>query len=163
MLAWLGLGANLQQPLAQLNESIQRISHTPGVAVLQVSSFYKTPPWGDEDQPDFINAVVRIETSLAPIELLHHMQSIETDMGRVRKGRRWGPRLIDIDVLLYADQSIDSKELSLPHPRMHQRAFVLLPLCELEPEIEIPGRGRAGSLLAGLSSDGITLCAGDSD
>ena len=161
MLAWLGLGANLQQPLAQLNEAIQHIKKTTGVEVLQVSSIYKTPPWGDEDQPDFLNAVVHIETSLTAIELLRQMQNIENDMGRVRKDRRWGPRLIDIDVLLYAEQTIDSRELSLPHPRMHERAFVLLPLCELEPATEIPGKGRADSLLAGLEHDEITLWTGN--
>lgn len=161
MIAWLGLGANLQEPLAQLTEAIQRIKNTTAVEVLQVSSFYKTPPWGDEDQPDFINAVVQVETKLAPIELLQQTQNIENDMGRVRKDRRWGPRLIDIDVLLYADQTIDSDQLSLPHPRMHERAFVLLPLCELDSEIVIPGRGRADRLLSGLDHDGITLIAGD--
>lgn len=161
MLAWLGLGANLQQPLRQLKDAILRIEQTAGVGELQLSSFYKTPPWGDKDQPDFINAVVRIETSLTPIELLHQMQSIENDMGRVRKDRRWGPRLIDIDVLLYADQSIKSEELNVPHPCMHERAFVLLPLCDLDPAIVIPGWGRADSLLADLDHAGIMKCTGD--
>ena len=155
MLTWLGLGANLQQPQAQLNQAIERISQTTGIEVLQVSSFYKTPPWGDEDQPDFINAVVNIETDLQPLALLRQMQAIENDMGRVRKDRRWGPRLIDIDVLLYGNQSIQSNELVLPHPRMHERAFVLMPLCELDPSTEIPGLGKVDGLLAKLDCEGI--------
>jgi 2-amino-4-hydroxy-6-hydroxymethyldihydropteridine diphosphokinase len=155
MQAWLGLGANLQHPQAQLTEAIKQISHIPECEVLQVSSFYQTPPWGDEDQPDFINAVVKINTSLQAIELLHQMQAIENDMGRVRKDRRWGPRLIDIDLLLFGDESIESEELTLPHPRMHERAFVLLPLYELDPLIEIPGLGTAEKLLAHLAVEGI--------
>ena len=161
MLAWLGLGANLQQPLAQLKEAIRRINQTAGIELLQTSSFYRTPPWGDEDQPDFINAVVQVETSLAPLELLRQMQSIENDMGRVRKDRHWGPRMIDIDVLMHGNQTMDSQALMLPHPRMHERAFVLLPLCELDPAIEIPGRGRAVEFLDELGHAGITLWPGD--
>lgn len=147
MKAWLGLGSNLQQPVAQLNEALYRLGETAGVKVLQTSSFYQTPPWGDEQQDDFINAVVQIETSLDPIPLLHALQSIENLMGRQRSKRRWGPRQIDIDLLLYADVQYQSVELELPHPRMHERAFVLVPLSELEKTLIIPGRGAIENLL----------------
>lgn len=156
MKAWLGLGSNLQQPVAQLNEALYRLGETAGVEVLQISSFYQTPPWGDEQQDDFINAVVQIETSLDPIPLLHVLQSIEDLMGRQRSERRWGPRLIDIDLLLYADVQYQSEELELPHPRMHERAFVLVPLSELEKTLIIPGRGAIENLLQ--KTDASRIC-----
>ena len=155
MKAWLGLGANLQHPVMQLRQALSDLGKADGIEVLRVSSFYSTPPWGDEHQEDFINAVVQIETSLDSLALLHALQAIENVMGRQRNGRRWGPRVIDIDVLLYGDQVINSTELSVPHPRMHERAFVLVPLVELERGIEIPGWGRAEALLSGLDCDGI--------
>jgi len=104
--AWLGLGANLQQPVLQLKEAVKRLGQMAGIEVSQVSSFYRTPPWGDVQQDDFVNAVLQIETSLDPLDLLQCMQSIENDMGRQRSGNRWGPRLIDIDLLLFGDQII---------------------------------------------------------
>jgi len=155
MQAWIGLGANLQQPLQQLKDAIQRLSLLAESEVLATSSFYRTPPWGDIHQHDFINAVVLISTRLQPLDLLHHLQAIETDMGRVRKGRRWGPRLIDIDILMYEQQQINSDELTVPHPHMHERAFVLLPLAELDAEIEIPGKGSVETCLTCVELDGI--------
>jgi len=148
--AWLGLGANLQQPVLQLKEAVKRLGQMAGIEVSQVSSFYRTPPWGDVQQDDFVNAVLQIETSLDPLDLLQCMQSIENDMGRQRSGNRWGPRLIDIDLLLFGDQIINGKALRVPHPHMHERAFVLLPLAELDEELEIRGHGTVGSLLAHL-------------
>jgi 2-amino-4-hydroxy-6-hydroxymethyldihydropteridine diphosphokinase len=150
MKAWLGLGSNLRQPTAQLRQALSKLAVEDGIDILATSSFYKTPPWGDEQQNDFINAVVQIETSLEPLPLLHVIQSIENDMGRQRSGRRWGPRLIDIDLLLFGDQRFKSNELELPHPRMHERAFVLVPLSELDANLEIPGRGVTGILLEQL-------------
>ena len=155
MIAWLGLGSNLRQPLRQLKIALDRLASVAGIEILKTSGFYQTTPWGDEQQDDFINAVVQVETSLGPLALLHELQSIENGMGRQRSGRRWGPRLIDIDLLLYGDQQYHSEELELPHPHMHERAFVLLPLCELDALTMIPGRGAAGALLQGLDSSGI--------
>ena len=155
MQAWLGLGANLQHPVMQLNEALSRLAQTDGIELCQTSSFYRTPPWGYEQQNDFINAVVQIETSLDPLTLLHSLQSIENAMGRQRSGHRWGPRIIDIDLLLFEDQTICSTELSVPHPRMHERAFVLLPLAELDEGIVIPGQGVVGALLSELDYSGI--------
>ena len=155
MKAWLGLGSNMQQPFTQLRRALCRLDLFEGVEILKVSSLYRTPPWGDQLQDDFINAVVQIETSLGAISLLHVLQSIENAMGRQRSGRRWGPRLIDIDLLLYGDQQYQSEQLELPHPRMHERAFVLVPLCELDATVNIPGRGVVGELLQQLECSGI--------
>ena len=159
MHAWLGLGSNLQQPVAQLRHALSRLGEAEGLEVLRVSSFYRTPPWGDEQQDDFINAVVEIKTSLDPIPLLRLLQSIENLMGRQRSGRRWGPRLIDIDLLLYGDQQYHSADLEVPHPRMHERAFVLIPLSELAAELEIPGHGAVAELLQQLDDSGICRLA----
>lgn len=153
MEAWLGLGSNLQQPLGQLKRVLTRLELADGIEILKTSSLYRTPPWGDEGQDDFINAVVKIETELEPLPLLRVLQSIETAMGRQRSGRRWGPRIIDIDLLLYADQQVQTEELELPHPRIHERAFVLVPLCELDKTLKIPGHGSVEELLQKLDSD----------
>ena len=147
MKAWLGLGSNLRQPLQQLQEAIDKIALADGIEVLEISSFYRTPPWGDQHQDDFINAVVQIETSLDPLPLLRVLQLIENEMGRQRSGRRWGPRLIDIDLLLFGGLQLQTVDLELPHPRMHERAFVLVPLSELDETLKIPGRGDIGQLL----------------
>jgi len=155
MKAWLGLGSNLQQPAAQLEDALARLESVNGIEILKTSGLYRTPPWGDDQQDDFVNAVAQIETNLGPTSLLHALQSIENEMGRQRNGRRWGPRLIDIDILLYADQQVQSEELELPHPRMHERAFVLMPLCELDKTVKIPGHGAAEELLQQLDSRGI--------
>lgn len=155
MKAWLGLGSNLQQPLQQLQQAIDKIVLTDGIEVLKTSSFYRTPPWGDQHQDDFINAVVQIETSLDPLPLLRVLQLIENEMGRLRGGRRWGPRLIDIDLLLFGDLQLQSVDLEVPHPRMHERAFVLIPLSELDANLNIPGRDDIGKLLSGIDCKGV--------
>lgn len=155
MKAWLGLGSNLRQPLQQLQEAIDKIMLADGIEVLKTSSFYRTPPWGDRHQDDFINAVIQIETSLDPLPLLRVLQLIENEMGRQRTGRRWGPRLIDIDLLLFGDLQYQSCELEVPHPRMHERAFVLVPLAELDVNLKIPGRDDIVKLLSNMDCKGI--------
>lgn len=155
MKAWLGLGSNLHQPISQLEDALGRLGSIDGIDILKISGFYRTPPWGDDQQDEFINAVVQVETDLGPMPLLRVLQSIENEMGRQRTGRRWGPRIIDIDLLLYADQQLQTGELELPHPRMHERAFVLVPLCELDKTLNIPGHGPAQELLEQLDSHGI--------
>lgn len=155
MQAWLGLGSNLDGPVAQLQDACRRLTEATDIQTLRSSSLYRTPPWGDEEQGDFVNAVVQIETSLSPLVLLHHLQSIEDEMGRQRTARRWGPRVIDIDLLLHGDSIIKSSELELPHPRMHERAFVLMPLAELEPNLEIPGHGVIADVLPEVDCSGI--------
>jgi 2-amino-4-hydroxy-6-hydroxymethyldihydropteridine diphosphokinase len=160
MQAWLGLGSNQQDPAARLREAIDHLGRLDGTRVIAASSFYRTPPWGDEQQDDFINAVVQLETSLAPVDLFSGMRAIETHMGRKRSPRRWGPRVIDIDLLLYGDDRFVVDGLEVPHPRMHERAFVLVPLAELDAALDIPGHGRAGDLLQGLDCSGISRLAG---
>lgn len=155
MKAWLGLGSNLQQPVEQLRRALSKLSSLEQIDILATSSFYRTPPWGDDQQDDYINAVVKIETSLDPDSLLSSVQSIETGMGRQRSDRRWGPRVIDIDLLLYGALRYRSDDLELPHPRMHERAFVLVPLCELDSTLEIPTRGVVEKLLQQLDCSGI--------
>jgi 2-amino-4-hydroxy-6-hydroxymethyldihydropteridine diphosphokinase len=157
MKAWLGLGSNLQQPVAQLQEALKRLNTLGSVEVLRTSSFYRTAPWGDEFQDDFINAVVQIETSLDAVSLLGEVQLLEDAMGRRRSGRRWGPRIIDIDLLLYSDQQYQSDKLVVPHPHMHKRAFVLVPLAELDATLEIPGLGAIEEYLEQLDCSGISL------
>lgn len=156
MRAWLGLGSNLEQPVAQLNTALTLLKSQQGIEVLQISDFYRTPPWGDEQQDDFINAVAEIETGIGAMPLLRVLQSIEDTMGRQRSERRWGPRVIDIDLLLYGELVLQSDELELPHPRMHERAFVLMPLCQLDKALVIPGRGTVTELLKELDCSGIS-------
>ncbi len=153
--AWLSLGSNLDDPARQLERALRRLRRAPAIEDLEVSSFYRTPPWGDTAQDDFVNAVVRFKTLLSARALLRLAKTIENEMGRVRSARRWGPRVIDIDVLLYGAEHYADEELTIPHPRLHERAFVLLPMTELEPELEIPGRGRLPDLLGRLDRTGI--------
>lgn len=161
MRAWVGLGSNQGQPAEHLREAARSVAELPGVSVRGRSSLYRTEPWGDTDQPDFINAVLEVSTHLAPRELLTALLAIETAMGRRREGRRWGPRPIDIDLLLCGDLRLEESGLTVPHPRMHLRAFVLVPLLELAPEIRIPGRGAAATELARVGGEGVERLAED--
>jgi len=132
--AWLGLGANLGDPPAQLVEAIRRIDAHPTITVTRQSSVLATKPWGKTDQPDFTNQVIEVQTTLKPIELLDIILEIELAMGRVRE-EVWGPRLIDIDMIAYDRFEIKSPRLTLPHPYAHQRDFVLTPLHEIAPDV----------------------------
>ena len=132
--AWLGLGANIGDPPAQVREAVQRLDAHPDIAVTAQSSMLITKPWGKTDQPDFSNMVVEVETSLAPHELLDACLGVEREMGRVRDVR-WGPRLIDIDIVAYERLELDSEWLHLPHRFAHERDFVLDPLREIAPDV----------------------------
>lgn len=154
VLAHVALGSNLGDPIAQVRAGVRAIAALPGCRVLACSSLYRTPPWGHVEQPDFINAVVRIETSLEAFALLDALLSIERSAGRERTFR-WGPRVLDLDLLLHGDTCIDDPRLVLPHPRMHERAFVMLPLAEIDPFLPLPGAGRAVDLAAALPDEGI--------
>jgi 2-amino-4-hydroxy-6-hydroxymethyldihydropteridine diphosphokinase len=122
------------------------------VSVLRRSAAYRTPPWGVTAQPDFVNAVAELEAEIPAPELLRLLLGIESDLGRQRRGERWGPRCIDLDLLTYDDLECQSEALELPHPRMHLRAFVLVPLLELEPDFVIPGRGPAAGYLGRIDA-----------
>lgn len=137
--ACLGLGANLGDREAQLAEALLRLEAEDGLTLLAVSPVYRTAPWGVEDQPDFLNLCVRIETTLAPLDLLAACKAVETGMGRQARAR-WGPREIDVDILLMAGAEMATPELTLPHARMLQRRFVLAPLADLVPGWIVRGR-----------------------
>ena len=139
--ACLGLGSNLNDPPARLREALARLGATPGVLSVAASSFYETAPVGVTGQPPFANACARIETTLPPDELLVALLSIEREMGRVR-AECWGPRVIDLDLLLWGDLVLDREGLTIPHPEMHRRAFVLVPLNEVAPDQRHPVLGK---------------------
>ena len=155
-LAAIGLGANLGDAAATLREAIAELARLPRTELLRASRLYRTPAWGVTEQPDFINAVALVETTLSPRDLLDALLAIERSFGRTRlDGERWGPRTLDLDLLLHADATIDEPGLRVPHPHLHERAFALLPLAEIAPEVEIPGIGMVGKLAAGMAVDGI--------
>jgi 2-amino-4-hydroxy-6-hydroxymethyldihydropteridine diphosphokinase len=145
--AVIGLGANLGDPAVQLRAAIAEISRLAATRVVAESSLYRTAPVGYAAQPDFVNAAVSIETALEPRALLEGLKAIEVAAGRERSFKD-APRSLDLDVLLYEDRVIDEPGLTIPHPRMQERAFVLAPLVEIEPDAVVPGRGRAVDLLA---------------
>jgi 2-amino-4-hydroxy-6-hydroxymethyldihydropteridine diphosphokinase len=142
--AYLGLGSNLGDRLEHLRDAIPLLARR-GVKPLRSSRVYETEPVGGPRQPDYLNAVLEVETSLVPRALLKTCLEVEADLGRTR-GERWGPRVIDIDVLTYGREEIAEPGLEIPHPRMHQRAFVLVPLLELDPNPPLPGGRRVGDL-----------------
>jgi 2-amino-4-hydroxy-6-hydroxymethyldihydropteridine diphosphokinase len=148
--AYVGLGANLGDREGTLRAALDLLAATPGLEVVAVSSFRETDPVGYLDQPRFVNAAAAVETVLPPRELLARLLSVERDLGRTREGPRFGPRTVDLDLLLYADETIDEPGLTVPHPRLHERRFALEPLAELAPGLVVPGRGRVESLLAEL-------------
>lgn len=133
VIAYIGLGANLGDPRRQLAEALARLAVLEEVEVLKVSTFYLNPPLGPPGQPWYVNAVAQVRTRLEPEELLRVLLRVEEDLGRVR-GERWGPRIIDLDLLLYDGVIMSGPELALPHPEMHRRAFVLVPLAEIAPQ-----------------------------
>lgn len=151
--AWIGLGANLGNRAATLDAALTLMDRLDGTSLQAVSRYYFTPPWGDTDQPEFLNAVARLRTELPAELLLHGLQAIESELGRKRSERRWGPRSIDLDLLVYGGERHQQPGLTVPHPRIRERAFVLIPLVELSPQLSIPGQGRADALLAQLDDN----------
>lgn len=145
----IGLGSNLFDPVKQVTTALSELGELPETLLSRASSLYRSDPIGPAGQPDYINAVAALETRLAPESLLDHLQEIENLHGRVREVR-WGPRTLDLDILLYGDQVIRTDRLSVPHPEIRFRGFVLFPLDELAPDLEIPGLGSINSLLATL-------------
>ncbi len=154
--AYVGVGGNRENPRKVVSAAIDALGRCEGMTLAARSSLYSSAPQDYLDQEDFVNAVARVETSLKPVEVLDTLQTLEARMGRRRDGPRFGPRLIDLDLLLYDDLRCCSERLELPHPRMHRRRFVLQPLVEIDPDAEIPGKGRADTLLAACASQRVT-------
>ena len=155
--AYVGLGGNVGSAEDTLRAAIRAFDALPSTRLVSASRLYRTPAWGRVEQPDFVNAVAAIDTTLAPRALLDALLGIERAHGRERNAdaERWGPRTLDLDLLLYGDAEIDEPGLHVPHPHLHERAFVLVPLCEIAPEAVIPGIGPARGVLAAMATDGI--------
>jgi len=151
---YIALGTNLGDRLANLHAALRSLP--PAVTVTDESHVYETPPWGYEDQPAFLNMVVKAETDLEPESLLEYLKQLEMELGR-EQNFRWGPRLIDLDILFYDDRVLDSPPLVIPHPRLHERAFVLVPLADVAPDFVHPVLDRSISdLLSEVETTGIT-------
>ena len=150
--AYVGLGSNLGDREAAIRHALERLAAAPGVSIVAVSSLRDTDPVGYVEQTRFLNGAVALETDLSGPQLLRLLLEIERALGRIRDGRRYGPRTIDLDLLLYGNEVVDEPGLRVPHPRLHERRFVLEPLAELDPALEVPGRGRVEVLLARLDS-----------
>jgi 2-amino-4-hydroxy-6-hydroxymethyldihydropteridine diphosphokinase len=144
--AYVGLGANLGDREAAIREAASRLGPH------RLSSLRETEPWGYEDQPSFLNAAAEIEWGQTPRALLDRLLEIEGELGRTREGPRYGPRTIDLDLLLFGEEVVDEPGLTIPHPRLHERLFVLEPMFELEPGLVVPGHGDLADLIAGLQS-----------
>jgi 2-amino-4-hydroxy-6-hydroxymethyldihydropteridine diphosphokinase len=148
--AYVGLGANLGDRESTLRAAVAALDATEGVQVSAVSALLETEPVDYLDQPRFLNGAVALETTLAPRELLDALLAVERSLGRTRGGPRFGPRTIDLDLLLYGEESVDAQGLTVPHPRLHERAFALEPLAELDPDLVVPGHGPLETLLRKL-------------
>lgn len=146
--AYIGLGSNLDRPAEQLMTARQTLTALPNIKETGFSSLYRNPPMGPQDQPDYVNAVMAITTSLPAIDLLRQLQAVEQSQGRIRTGERWGARTLDLDLLLYGDRQIEIPDLTVPHIGIAERAFVLYPLYEIAPDLSIPGLGKLTDLIA---------------
>ena len=150
---YIGIGANLGDREATIRRAVELLAERPGIDVVAVSELRETEPWGYADQPPFLNGAAAVITSLGAEDVLDALLAIERELGRSRTGLQYGPRTIDLDLLLYGAEELDGPGLTVPHPRLHERAFALEPLLELEPGLVVPGRGRVADLLAALHSE----------
>lgn len=158
-IAYIGIGSNLDDPETQVRAALDALKRLPRSTFRGASRLYRSAPWGNTDQPAFVNAAAAIATHLPARELLDALLAIERAQGRVRDGERWGPRVIDLDILVYGGARIDEPGLRVPHPHLAERAFVLLPLADLDPGLEIPGQGRVWALVQRIDTTGCTLLA----
>ena len=154
--AYIGLGSNLNGPSRQLESTFELLDAIPATRLMEQSSLYRSAPFGGIEQPDFVNAVAAVLTQLSASDLLAELQRIETERGRERGDVRWGPRVQDLDLLVYSTQKIDEPELIVPHPGIGERNFVLLPLGEIAPDLNIPGLGRVANLDVSSSEPSIS-------
>ncbi len=155
-IAYVGLGSNLGDPVDQIRRALAALARLPQTRLTAASNLYTTAPIGPQDQPDYINAAARLETRLAPQDLLAALLGCEAAQGRRRDGTRWGPRILDLDLLLYGDTELDLPGLRLPHPEIRHRAFVLIPLGQIAPPgLHIPGQGTLADLLVACPAAGV--------
>jgi 2-amino-4-hydroxy-6-hydroxymethyldihydropteridine diphosphokinase len=152
--AYIGIGSNLDDPEHQVRSAIEALARLPDSRLTRASRIYRTLPWGMTEQPKFVNAAAALMTRLSPRALLDALLAVERAHGRRRDGTRWGPRTLDLDILLYGGLSLDEDGLHIPHPRIAERAFVLMPLADLDAELVVPGRGRVRDLLAQIDTSG---------
>ena len=157
--AYIGIGSNLQGPAKQIENAMESLANLPRTRLVSVSSKYRSAPYGGVEQPDFVNAVAAVLTRLSPLELLAALQDIEMRQGRERSGTRWGPRVIDLDLLVYSDQKVDEPGLMVPHPGIGERNFVLLPLGEIAPELVVPGLGRVAGIPVNMEEPSVSRIA----
>ncbi|KAB0290552.1 2-amino-4-hydroxy-6-hydroxymethyldihydropteridine diphosphokinase [Vibrio fortis] len=155
--AYIAVGSNLADPVSQANLAIETLKSLPQSKFIATSKLYSSTPMGPQNQPDYINAVVAIETELTPIELLNCTQAIEQEQGRVRKDERWGPRTLDLDIILYGNEVIDSERLTVPHYGMKEREFVLYPLAEIAPSLQLPDGTELSELLTVVDKNGLNV------
>lgn len=158
VVAYIALGSNLQDPQRQVRAALRELGLLGNIRLLRTSSLYRSAPVGYSDQPDFVNAVAAVETRFGPKELLDSLLTMERRCGRVRDFPN-APRTLDLDIVLYGDLSVREPGLEIPHPRMHERAFVLVPLAEIAPDAVVPGRGPVKGLLAGVDAGSLVLLA----
>lgn len=154
-IAAVGIGSNLNDPVSQVRQALAALASLPDSEPVASSSLYRNPPMGPQDQPDYVNAAMVLRTRLRPLDLLDALQAIEAKQGRSRGDLRWGPRSLDLDLLVWGDLIVDQPRLTLPHPGVHERAFVLYPLAEIAPGLVIPGRGCVRDLAAACSAAGL--------
>jgi 2-amino-4-hydroxy-6-hydroxymethyldihydropteridine diphosphokinase len=151
-----GLGSEIKSPMQHITTAIQSLGEIESTRMISVSSLYKSKPVGPQDQDDYINAVAQIETELEPLELLDAIQAIENKHGRVRN-ERWGPRTLDLDILMFGEEVINNERLTVPHIEMANRSFVLVPLAEINSECVIPEKGSVSDLLSGIDQNGLEI------
>jgi 2-amino-4-hydroxy-6-hydroxymethyldihydropteridine diphosphokinase len=155
--AYVGVGSNLAEPRAQVRAALERLLQLPQTRVLLTSRLYQSRPWGPVAQPDFVNAVAGLLTQLPPATLLGELQALESLMGRPAERERWGPRVIDLDLLSYGRERRAEPTLTLPHPGIVERNFVLYPLADIAPDLDLPGLGRVAELQGRLTSEGLAV------
>jgi 2-amino-4-hydroxy-6-hydroxymethyldihydropteridine diphosphokinase len=158
--AYVGIGSNLDKPVTQVREAMAHLARLPESLLVARSSLYGGRPMGPPEQPDYVNAVAALDTHLSAVDLLQALQRIERLQGRRRGGERWGPRIIDLDLLLYGGSVIDMPGLQVPHPGLHERDFVIIPLAEVAGDLEIPGRGLLTALLERVENHSLRKLVG---
>ncbi len=156
--AYVGVGSNLGCPVTQVSTALRELAGLPGTRLVAVSRLYGNPPMGPQSQPDYVNAAAALDTTMTPHALLGALHGIERAHGRVRGGERWGPRTLDLDLLMYGEKCLDEPTLRLPHPGIAERAFVLVPLADVAPaDLEVPGHGALATLLAACETSGLRV------